>query len=95
MVAVQVSFAPNRELYDAVAQKVQVVENKPGGLIVHTANELPDGRIQIVDVYDSMESLAAFGETRVMPAFEAVGVPQQIIEASRPTAYEAFEVARA
>lgn len=94
MVAVQVSYAPSRELYDAVGKEVGLADDRPAGLIVHTANELPDGRIQIVDVYESVDALEAFGAARILPAFAAVGVPAEIVEANRPTPYEVFEVVR-
>lgn len=94
MVAVQVSYAPNRELYDAARTHVWAQAELPTGLIVHTANEMPDGRIQIIDVYESMETLAAFGESRVLPAFASADIPPQVTESSRPTPYTAFNVVR-
>jgi hypothetical protein len=94
MVAVQVSYAPSRELYDAVGAHVRLAADRPAGLIVHTANELPDGQIQIIDIYESMDELAAFGQSRILPAFTAAGVPAQVMEAARPTPYAAFEIVR-
>ena len=93
MVAVQVSYAPSRELYDEVGKHVGLAADVPAGLIVHTANELPDGRIQIVDVYESVDALNEFGESRILPAFAAVQVPAAVM-AERPTAYQAFEFVR-
>lgn len=94
MTTVQVSYAPNRELYDVVGKILDLEHNRPEGLIVHAANEMPDGRVQIVDVYESLEAMTAFAEQRIMPAFAQAGVPEGVIMANRPTPYEAFELVR-
>lgn len=92
MPVVQVAYAPSRENYEKVAALVRLADDRPNGLILHTAHELPDGRVQIVDVYDSSEALHAVGEERVIPAFASAGVLELAMAEGRPTAYEAFDV---
>ena len=96
MAQVLIGFAPSRELYDAVdaAIKQAVGDAVPEGLIVHTASELPDGRVQIVDVWESSEAATAFEENQLFPAFAKAGVPEEVIAASRPDRLEPFEVQR-
>ena len=88
MTVIQVSQAPDRPSYDKV--RAQLPSMPPPGLVVHTANELPDGRVQIVDVYDSREQLEQFVQTHLFPAFAAAGVLDLVRASEPPTAYEAF-----
>jgi hypothetical protein len=94
MTVVQVSTAPSRAAYDAVVPLVDLAGSRPEGLIAHTAHELPDGSVQIIDVYESREALEAFGRTRMLPAFQSAGVMAQVEAQGTPTAYDAFDVVR-
>jgi hypothetical protein len=75
MPVVLMSNAPSRELYEAVAAKAQVDSDRPEGLIVHTATEMADGSVRIVDVWESMVDVDEFERRMLAPALEAVGAP--------------------
>lgn len=92
MPVVQVSSARSRSEYDAVARVVDVAGNRPAGLILHAASELPGGEIQIIDVYESAEALQNFGEQRIFPAFAAAGILDAMRDATPPTPLEPFEL---
>jgi hypothetical protein len=91
MAVVQVSTAPSRSLYEKVVPHVDLTGARPEGLIAHTAHELPDGSVQIVDIYETREALEAFGRERMLPAFERAGVPMDARVHAAPTAYDAFD----
>jgi len=59
------------KMLEEVTEEMDVRFNPPDGLIVHTVVEM-DGRITIVDVWESKEDFEAFGEERLGPAFEQV-----------------------
>ena len=94
MAVVQVSIAPSRERYELVRSHVNVAGDLPAGLILHAASELPSGQIQIVDVFETAEALAAFGNDRMMPAFRLAGVLGDITARPAPAAYPAFDLVR-
>jgi hypothetical protein len=75
MLVVMVSHAPSRDLYEKVAAEAHIDEQRPDGLIVHTASELADGSVRIVDVWESARHVEEFESDRLMPAFQAVGAP--------------------
>jgi len=50
MPIVSISTAPNRALYEQVIEKVDLAGQRPDGLVLHAASELPEGEVQIVDV---------------------------------------------
>jgi hypothetical protein len=82
----------DRDTYDAVNAAVGVDETPPEGLLVHTAGEV-DGRLQIVDVWESEEHARRFDSERLGPAIEQVagGAPPSGQPAST-TAYELYRV---
>lgn len=90
MAVVQVSTAPNRELYDKVSSILGDEASK--GLIAHAAVELPSGEVQITDIYESEADLKAFAEQRLFPAFEKAGVLDMVAANEPPTPHEAFHV---
>jgi hypothetical protein len=75
MPIVMVSHAPSRDLYERVAAEAHIDAERPEGLIVHTASEIADGTVRIVDVWESEEHVEEFERTRLAPAFQAVGAP--------------------
>ncbi len=75
MPIVFISQAPSRELYEQVAAETHVDAERPAGLVVHTASELADGSVRIIDVWESQEDVDAFERDRLGPAFAAVGAP--------------------
>jgi hypothetical protein len=59
------------DVYQQVQAKLDVDSNPPDGLIVHTASEV-DGRLKVVDVWESEEHAQRFGEERLGPAIAEV-----------------------
>lgn len=92
MTLLQIAYAPNRHAYDSVAEILGA--GRPPGRLVHAAAELPDGRIQIVDVFESQEALDTFGEV-IMGAFAKAGLLEQMMEAGPPVPCETFEFDKA
>jgi quinol monooxygenase YgiN len=86
MAVVLITFAPSREAYEQLSEEAGA-EN-PRGCIVHTASEV-DGRVRIVDVWESMEAIDEFFQNKLGPAFAKFG-----IEAERPELTETFNITR-
>jgi hypothetical protein len=64
------------EQYDAVNQKLDVQGAPPSGLQIHAAGKADDGRMRIIEVWDSRQSWDQFNEQRLTPAIaEVTGVP--------------------
>lgn len=80
--------APNRQAYEALSTTVEA-DGKPPGLIVHTATELADGSVKIVDVWESKEACDAFGE-KLMAGFAQLGIDAS--EGPAPEILEPFRV---
>jgi hypothetical protein len=81
----------NAEIYDAVAAKLDVEGDPPAGMIVHTAIDLGEGGIRIVDVWDSQQAFEAFRDDRLLPAIQAV-LSERGIEPMGPPNYEFSEI---
>ena len=96
MGTVVIGYAPSREMYDGVNAAMRAANGgaMPSfeGCIVHTASELADGRIKIVDVWESSEAEQAFVDNHLMPAFRAAGVPEELLAANTPERTEPFEL---
>lgn len=90
MPVAMVSYADSKAEYDAVSG---VMTPKPQGLIVHAASELPDGRVQIIDLWEDQASSQGFAENVLFPAFRQAGLLEQLLAAPQPVAYETFHVA--
>jgi hypothetical protein len=93
MTIIQVTTAPSREQYEQVVKAVDL-SDRPAGLILHAAAELPTGEVQIVDVYDSMEAAASFRDNRLFPAFKEVGVLEMVQASPQPPPLEIFDLVR-
>ena len=81
----------NVEIYDAVAAKLDVENDSPEGMIVHTAIDLGDRGIRIVDVWESQDAFEHFRDERLMPAIQAV-LSDRGIEPAGPPSYEFSEI---
>ena len=90
MTVVQISQAPDRAAYEAV--RAALPTEPPAGLLLHTAHELPDGTVQLVDDYRTAQDLRAFVEGTLFPAFERAGRLAQTTAQARPVPHEAFFV---
>ena len=91
MPVAMVSYADSKAEYDAVPD---VMNPKPHGLLVHAASELPDGRVQIIDVWQDHATAQHFAETVLFPAFRQAGVLEQMMAGPQPVAYETFHFAQ-
>ena len=58
-------------MLDDVSKEMDVDNNPPDGLIVHTHSEV-DGRVQVVDVWESAEAHQKFEVDRLGPAMGKV-----------------------
>lgn len=81
-------------MYEQIAKIVDLAGNRPAGLILHTAHELPSGDVEIVDVWESADAIAAFGQQRIFPAFAQAGVLDDMLTRPQPVAHETFEIVR-
>jgi hypothetical protein len=86
MAVVLIGWAPSREAYEAV--DAEVGRTAPPGCIVHTASEV-DGRVRIVDVWESRQHIDEFFQSKLGPAFAKLGV-----EMDPPELTETFWIAR-
>jgi quinol monooxygenase YgiN len=86
MAVVLIAWAPSREAYEAVDDVVG--RTAPPGCIVHTASEV-DGRVRVVDVWESQRHIDEFFQSKLGPAFEKLGV-----EMDPPELTETFWVER-
>ena len=86
-----VSEAPSRELYESLSAKVNLLGDRPTGLILHTAGETATGTVQIVNVWESRADADAFERDRLMPVLEAAGMIERITTGPHPVVAEAFE----
>src|SRR5690348_1792680 len=59
------------EMLDAVTDEMNVDQDPPAGLLFHVHFE-QDGKMRIVDVWDSQDAFESFRDSRLMPAMQAV-----------------------
>lgn len=78
------------EMYQQVNAKVDVENDPPDGLIVHTASEV-DGKLKIVDIWDSAEHADRFGHERLGPAIAEVA-GAQMAGPPEPPQVEIYEI---
>src|SRR5438093_1372588 len=66
--------APNRAMYERVSKMMfpEGVET-PAGAIAHYAGELPDGKVCIVDIWESREAYDRFRDEKLVPALQEAG----------------------
>lgn len=57
------------DLLDRLTREIGVETDPPAGLIVHTHFE-QDGRVRVIDVWDSEDAYAAFRDNTLMPAMQ-------------------------
>jgi quinol monooxygenase YgiN len=75
MAVVLIAWAPSREAYEAV--DTEVGRTAPPGCIVHTASEV-NGRVRVVDVWESQQHIDEFFQSKLGPVFEKLGVERGI-----------------
>jgi hypothetical protein len=64
----------SEEVYEKV--RAQVGLDAPAGGIFHAAGPSPTGGWRVLEVWESEEEARRFREERLMPAFDAAGVPR-------------------
>ena len=60
-------------VYDAVREKTGL--ERPAGGIFHAAGPSPSGGWRVIEVWESEQDAQRFVKERLLPAFEAIGVP--------------------
>lgn len=90
----QISSAPSRTAYDAVDRIAGIDIGRPSGLIVHAAAEQADGKVLIVDVWESDAAMDAFERDRLVPAFAALPADPRGVMPERPVRHPAFVVVK-
>jgi quinol monooxygenase YgiN len=91
--AVWIEFAPGMtaELYEQVNDRVNPSDNRPTGLIFHSAGPSPDGGWRIIDVWDSRATFDRFLESKVMPTIaELIG--EEAVASGEPPKIESWAV---
>ena len=78
------------ELYDQVKAKMDIENNPPEGMILHTAGSAANGWVNF-DVWESKEAFEAFDRDRLMPAIQAVAAAAGM-EPSPPRRQEVYEL---
>ena len=69
-VLMTMEFEATTDQYDAADKAVNAKEDPPDGLIAHTAQDLGNGKIRVVDIWESPEAFGAFAETRLAAAIK-------------------------
>jgi hypothetical protein len=64
----------SQETYEQV--RAQLGLDGPAGGIFHLAGPSPNGGWRVLEVWESEEDAMRFREERLLPAFDAVGVPR-------------------
>lgn len=59
------------ETLDEVSQEMEVDKNPPAGLVVHV-HFMENGRVNVVDVWDSAQAFESFQKDRLGPAIQKV-----------------------
>ena len=83
MTFISISDAPSRATYEGVTAHVGLAANPPAGLVLRTAGELDDGRVRIVDIWESERAMLNFSRERLWPALTAAGVDHQEVTGDR------------
>jgi hypothetical protein len=78
------------EIYQQVSDKLDAEGGLPEGLIIHTASEV-DGKLKIVDVWESEEHAQRFGEQRLGPAIMEVA-GEEVGGPPRPDQIEIYQI---
>ena len=63
----------SKEIYEKVRAHLGL--EAPAGGIFHCAGPSPNGGWRVIEVWETQEDAQRFRDERLLPAFEAVGVP--------------------
>src|SRR3954464_9845429 len=78
------------DIYQQVTAKMDVENDPPDGLILHSASEV-DGKLKIVDIWESNEQAERFGQERLGPAIAEVA-GEQMAGPPDPAQLEIYEI---
>jgi hypothetical protein len=83
--------------YDEISRRLNIEEDPPAGLVVHTAGATPEGGFRISDVWETREAYEAFASERLAPIQQEVIAalpPERRAEAAPPvtTVYELHDM---
>jgi hypothetical protein len=78
------------DIYQRVEEKIDAEHNPPEGLIMHTASVV-DGKLKVVDVWESEEHAQRFGAERLGPAIMEVA-GDQVGGPPEPDQVEIYEI---
>jgi hypothetical protein len=92
MALMLVSNAPSRDAYDAIERIVDITGDRPSGLLLHSAAEMADGTVLIVDIWESDAAMDAFERERLVPAFATGGMADAM--QAPPTRHSTFHLVR-
>ena len=84
MATVLTASAPSRDAYQAIHEQVG---GTAAGLIVHTASEV-DGKVRIVEVWESRQHIDEFVQTKLVPALANLGLAMDPPELSETFSIE-------
>jgi hypothetical protein len=93
-VLMTIEFEATKDQYDEVDKKLDVENNPPDGLLIHTAEDLGGGKMRVVDVWESADRLEAFTTGPLMEAMTEVMGPQDPESGTPPEIRELHNVAR-
>ena len=94
-ITMRMEFPATTEQYDEVERRLDLENNPPDGLIIHTAAAVGEGMMRVVDVWESAEHFNAFNEERLMAlASEVMGDPPVDTEPTPPEITELHNVHR-
>lgn len=71
------------EMLDAVSAEMNVEKDPPSGLVVHV-HFMENGRVNVVDVWESAEAFETFQNERLMPAIQTVSERREVSMDSQP-----------
>ena len=92
-VTMTLDFPGTTDQYDQVNQKLDVKNNPPDGLIIHTCADVGGGNLRIVDVWESQGDYEKFSEGALGPAIaEVLGAPPEGGQGPGPEFQELHEV---
>ena len=64
----------SKSQYEALRKEVNWEQQHPAGGIFHAASFDDSGRIHVADVWESADTMNAFVEQRLLPAFTKLGL---------------------
>ena len=71
------------EMLDAVSAEMNAEKDPPSGLVVHV-HFMENGRVNVVDVWESAEAFETFQNERLMPAIQTVSERRGVSMDSQP-----------